>query len=377
MAGELLQAIEDSDAVRASNCLNEELGKGMTPWEIHLSLFPVVQRVLNPPFINPHLPKMHRICREFIPYLEKDEIRSLVRLEVNEYARRPKLDELPRTDLLPPTVSFEDIEAAIREQNWHKTASSMLTFCEQEGKAELVRRLLLLGSGYLGDSLGHSISCTAFILLEMLERLRSRPVAGLIIGGRLFLPGPIPYDPHCSTDWFLIPSDEDVEHHLLRATSGQGIINLHHTITLYAIERIRPLVSDEEHNQMVGAWVAFMGDKKANPVRPGRPGVENAVDYEKFYEPFSRLEVKSVVASLQGLIASEQGRKQLGRFLIRGLCDRYQGNYNPHYLTGLGSTLWVIDRYWSRPAIAINALSQYVDFLFEGLRSDNERERNS
>ena len=48
MAGELLQATEDSDTVSASNCLSEELGKGMTPWEIHLSLFPVVQRVLNP-----------------------------------------------------------------------------------------------------------------------------------------------------------------------------------------------------------------------------------------------------------------------------------------------------------------------------------------
>ena len=136
------------------------------------------------------------------------------------------------------------------------------------------------------------------------------------------------------------------------------------------LRRIRPLFSHEEHSQMIGAWIAFMGDKKANPVRQGRPGIENAVDYGKFYDAFSRLEVKSVVASLQGMIGSEQGRKQLGRFLIRSLCDRYQGNYNPHYLTGLGSTLWVIDRYWSRPAIAINALSQYVDFLFEGLRSD-------
>ena len=48
MAGELLQAMEDSDAVRASNCLSEELDKGIILWEINLSLFPVVQRVLNP-----------------------------------------------------------------------------------------------------------------------------------------------------------------------------------------------------------------------------------------------------------------------------------------------------------------------------------------
>jgi hypothetical protein len=246
----------------------------------------------------------------------------------------------------------------------------MLTFCEQEGKVELVRRFLLLGSGYLGDSLGHSISCTAFILLEMLERPDQDPWPVLSLLADYFCRGRFHTTPNLER---LIPalSDEDIEHHLLRATSGQGIINLHHTITLYAIERVRPFFSDEEHSQMIGAWIAFMGDKKANPVKPGRPRIENAVDYGKFYDTFSRLEVKPVVASLQGMIASEQGRKQLGRFLIRGLCDQYQGNYNPHYLTGLGSTLWVIDRYWSRPAIALNALSQYVDFLFEGLKSDN------
>ena len=49
-------------------------------------------------------------------------------------------------------------------------AALMLAFLEQLGNVELARRLLLLGSGYLNRSLGHSISCTAFILLEMIER---------------------------------------------------------------------------------------------------------------------------------------------------------------------------------------------------------------
>jgi hypothetical protein len=38
------------------------------------------------------------------------------------------------------------------------------------GGAEFARRVLLLESGYLNNSLGHSVSCTVFILLEMLER---------------------------------------------------------------------------------------------------------------------------------------------------------------------------------------------------------------
>jgi hypothetical protein len=95
------------------------------------------------------------------------------------------------------------------------------------------------------------------------------------------------------------------------------------------------------------------------------------VDYTRFYETFSRLEAKSVVELVAGMIVSPQGRLQLGRFLIKGLCDQYQGNYNPHYLTGLGSALWVVDRYWNQAPIAINALLQYIDFFFDGIKSKN------
>ena len=50
-----------------------------------------------------------------------------------------------------------------------------VSFCDHRGKAALARQLLLLGSGYLDESLGHSISCTAFILLEMLKRPKDDP----------------------------------------------------------------------------------------------------------------------------------------------------------------------------------------------------------
>ena len=34
------------------------------------------------------------------------------------------------------------------------------------------------------------------------------------------------------------------------------------------------------------------------------------------------------------------------------------------YLTGLGSALWVVDRYHERPPIAANALRQYLNYFF-------------
>lgn len=48
----LLEAIEASDTEGALKAFERSLREGADPWQVHLSLFPVVQQVLNPPFIN-------------------------------------------------------------------------------------------------------------------------------------------------------------------------------------------------------------------------------------------------------------------------------------------------------------------------------------
>jgi hypothetical protein len=136
-------------------------------------------------------------------------------------------------------VAFGDIEAAIEKQDREKAATLMALFQAHEGGQELARRVLLLGSGYLDGTLGHSISCTAFILLEMLQRIDQdswpalATLADYFCRGRFHRPPPSSAPPAFS--------DEALRHHLLRATGGRGIVNLHHTITFYALERVKPL----------------------------------------------------------------------------------------------------------------------------------------
>ncbi len=370
MTATLLEAIEASDVRKASQLLNEDFERGSDAWGIHLSLYPVVQRVLNPPFINPHLPKMYCIYRELVSYLVKDDVPALVSLEVNEYAKRSKLPSLPGTNRLTSPVSFMEVESAIRERDWDKTSVLMATFSGQKGEAELARRLLLLGSGYLNHSLGHSVSCTAFILLEMIERVHQDPWPALATLADYFCKGRFDTTPDLEGSKKL-PSDETLDHHMLRAASGRGILNLHHTITRYAIERVRPFFSHEEYCQLLHAWIKFLGEKEAEQVNLGDPERTPGLDYDQYYKKFSRLEAKSAVASMRGLFGSEAGLRQLGRFLIKGVCDQYQGDYNPHYLTGLGSALWTLDRYRNQPSIAVTALFQYVDFFFTGLKSQD------
>jgi hypothetical protein len=114
---------------------------------------------------------------------------------------------------------------------------------------------------------------------------------------------------------------------------------------------------------MIACWVEFTGAKRAEP--PSLVSAEEgAVDYNHFYQYFSKREEKPVLASLAGMISSEEGRRQLGRYLIKGVCDLYQGNYDPHYMTGLGSLLWVVNYCWNQPPVVLNALRQYVSYFF-------------
>ncbi len=366
MINQLLQKMEQSALEEVWQVIGEELTGKERAWAIHLSLFPLVQRVLNPPFINPHLPKMYSIIREFIPYLQEDDIPHLIRLEISEYTRRPKAKALARPSRQYP-ASFSRIEIAIREGETEKVAAFMLAFLEQEGEKELARRLLLLGSGYLDRSLGHSVSCTAFILLEMIARPDQDPWPALGTMADYFCRGHYQSTPELRGIADL-QSHEDHEQHLLRATSGSGIVNLHHTITRYAIERVRHLLSEAEYAHMIDCWVEFLGDKSAEEPL-GADGAKAAIDYDSFYRCFAQREEQQVLSILTELIAKPEGRQQLGRYLLKGVCDQYQGSYNPHVLTGLGSALWVVNRYQDRPLIAANALRQYLNYFFTEMAS--------
>ena len=91
------------------------------------------------------------------------------------------------------------------------------------------------------------------------------------------------------------------------------------------------------------------------------------LDYGRFYEVFSGLDTQAVLGMLGPVAVTTEGRKRLGRFLIKGLCDLYQGDYNPHYVTGLGAALWVIGQCADEPSLVSSALRQYLSFLFRDM----------
>ena len=359
---DLLKALSDSHSEMTWKIYDRILAGGGDAWQIHGSLYTVVQRVLNPPFINPHLPKTYAIYRELAAYLRAEDLPPLVRVELREYARRPKLEKYPKPELPPPRVAFRDIETAFGDRNRKAAAALMAGFYAQAGGTELARRLLLLGSGYLNSSLGHSISCTAFILQEMLERSEDDPWPALFGLAHYFCEGRFHVFPKGETPAPL--EEQSVTDHMMHATSGRGIVNLHHTITFYALDRVRSLFTEEEYGHVSAAVIRFMGDKKAEHMAsdliPGDP----PGNYAQFFDAFSSLNTEYVISSIWQMTSSEIGRQELGRYLVKGVCDLYQGDYDPHFFTGLASLLWVLHKYPAEEIICRNALYQYLDYYF-------------
>jgi hypothetical protein len=333
------------------------------PWAIHVALYPAVDGVLNPPFINPHLPKMYAICRDFVPYLSKEQTGSLVYVELMEYARRVKTDTASRPAFHSAPVDFKDIEQAISDSDPGRGAMLMSVFLQNNGSEALLRRLLLLGSGYLEQSIGHSVSCTAFILLELLRRSDVDAWPALLLLSDYFCKGGFSRtDPLGGTNPTFSMRDC-----VARSVTGAGFIDLHHTITLYAVERVKAFFSPAEVDHLFAAWVAFMGNKQAD--LRSFPSRGKTDDYGRFYGSFSQLDVDITMDMIGGMIASQDDRSRLCTFLIAGVCDLYQEEYDPHFLTSLGSLLWMINTYHENADIVLNALFQYLGFFFRGLKS--------
>jgi len=67
------------------------------------------------------------------------------------------------------------------------------------------------------------------------------------------------------------------------------------------------------------------------------------------------------------MVESREDRSRLCAFLVSGVCELYQGEYDPHYLTGLAAVFWVIETFYDDAALVRNGLYQYLGFLLRNL----------
>lgn len=362
----LNEAIINGDTDIALSLLDKKFDRSENLLEIHNSLFPSVHRVLNPPFINPHMPKMYAVLPDFFHCLTPEDLKSLIRLEVSEYTQRKKLSAIPPPKTLPSQISFETIQNHIRLNKPNETAKLMAAFIKQYGVKVFATKLLLLGSNYLDRSLGHSVSCTALILLEMMNRKEQDIWPVLVLLSDYFCKGGFSETPDLKKTCLFVYNEAYLDK-LSQAVSDTGIVALHHTITLWAIEKVRFLFNTHEYEHMLCMWESYLGNNDLYQLRKIKETEKDPDNFDAFFNFFSKLETEPAAKMISGMAGNPKGRDRMCRFLIKGLCRLYQGNYDPHFFTGLGSMLWISEQFQDQPEIIFNAVYQYVDYYFNGI----------
>ncbi len=90
-------------------------------------------------------------------------------------------------------------------------------------------------------------------------------------------------------------------------------------------------------------------------------------DFNHFYSIFLHQDPVLIVNMLNNTLDTKGERIKFQNYLIKSVLKIYNGRYNPHNLTGLGASIWVIERFYDQPLIVLNALWQYLDFFFSGI----------
>ncbi|MEJ2056819.1 MAG: hypothetical protein P8X39_03140 [Desulfofustis sp.] len=160
---------------------------------------------------------------------------------------------------------------------------------------------------------------------------------------------------------------------LKRAVSGTGIVALHHTITLYAIERGKHFWDHAEYDHGLTMWSRMLGDKEEDLYPIEEIAAEPLADFTTFLKIFRQADPMLLLGYAKKALGFEKDRQRLAGFLIKAVLRCYNGHYNPHYLTGLGSSLWLMDRFHDHADIVLSGLYQYLDYFFSGVAPDPDQ----
>jgi hypothetical protein len=260
-----------------------------------------------------------------------------------------------------PPHSDEELLKAIQASDTDKVANILSAINLFKGAPQLTSTLLKLGSGYMDKTLGHSISCTAFILLDYAKRAEAELWPAYTGLANYYCGGHFNKFPEVQLKNTSISS---IEENILRAVSGTGIMNLHDTITLYSIERCKPLINDDDYHHLLGSWVEYLEDKEPEPYKISSNPKEVIDSYDSFLKLCKDKKTDQIIEASMDLIKTSDGKRGWGRFMLKALCELYDGRYDPHYLTGLGSLIWVMNRFQNDLKVVSTAMNQYLEFYF-------------
>ena len=290
--------------------------------------------------------------------LEEALSRNWLNVRAGNFVRRDRVAE-----------PLDKMQLELSQGNIHNAMYYALQAYESEPE-KLSETLLGLGSLHITDTLGHSLSCFQPVMKEIINS-RS-PAAETALLSYLSYLGR--YDLPERLEPGKYQAEIEAAEELKKAASGEGIINLHHMITLYIL---RDWEEADFHQGdfpvPYGILQDWLAGKDVDEARLSRCQNWQAPDsvpdnYQEFYRRFSYSDPDN--SSRLVISAVERDLPDALDWLFRLYAQDYnQPKWNPHFYTGLYAALMLQEDNLIDDSVGLKmALEQAIRYYIAGMQ---------
>ena len=312
-------------------------------------LVPLLLMECNLKYSNFHLVKMSLFLRELTikEYFTRKTEKQLIKLMAYNFSEKNLVNiEAKREGIYEEHDSSQIMDKLLKEinkGNSHNAFYYALGMLKHQPE-ELCHILLKIGSRFISDSLGHSLSCFYPVVRDYIYQ-DSIHTPTAILSYIMYLcrynlndKERASLEKKFNGDYSKNCIPDDYNDLTYRCASGEGIVNLHHMITL----AIYFLWKDDEFNfnpscEELLEWVE---NKEVNKdqkrmISSLNTNVEIPSTYKKISDSFHLEELDQSLENYFALLKKDPGNAI--DWLFRLYTEYYQIGWDPHYFTGLYS----------------------------------------
>jgi len=308
-------------------------------------LLPLTLMESNLRFGNFHAVKMALFLRQLTieGWFSKATERELARVIALETVEREWVGiqanrtGYARRDIEAPA---EKLIEELNEGNVHNAFYYALALGE-ENPDTLAQTLLTLGAAAIPRSLGHSLSCF-FPVVEDVISVDHPAAASALLTYIMYLARHDASKDILQKDYGQAEGPLDYDAFLKLCASGDGVLNIHHTITFLIATQWEHAVFNKDGSVPYGLLLDWVGEKKLDTDRERRMAEakytgELPGTYEEFCHQFSFEKFNESMPCILQLL--EETPERCVDWLFRLYASYYTSDWDPHYYTGLYSAL--------------------------------------
>lgn len=346
MSSRLKEAVIKKDEEAVKKAISSLEGK--ENWSLVIiidELLPLALMESNLRFGNFHCVKMTLFLRKLAVegYFSKATERELARVIALELVEREWISiHADRTGYAKrdTPASIEKMIEELNRSNVHN-AFYYATGLLKEKPTLLLQTLLTLGASFIPRTLGHSLSCFFPVVEDVIATDHPQADTALL-SYIMYLSR---YD--CSKDvlekeYGRAKEDFDYDVFLKLCASGDGVVNMHHTITFYIATEWERAFFNEKRANLYGLLSDWLSGKELDREREQR-AVEAKYTgklpetYEEFSSQFSFEKLDELTACVFQMLNEKP--KGIVDWLFRLYASYYTRDWDPHYYTDLYSVL--------------------------------------